>query len=138
MFFSFKKILVNLALNYGSKKELINTFKKIKIKKMTENIVKNNLFCFSKFGMNHFWYEKNSLVGHKLYEYNDIAAYKSKSNKEGYIFYRGIMRNKIPHIPIVINIDKNKYSNGSYLLRGLSNKNYKFYKLDINSMLIIL
>ncbi len=39
-----KKILVNLALNYGSKKELINTFKKIKIKKMTENIVKNNLY----------------------------------------------------------------------------------------------
>ena len=62
-----------------------------------------------KFGMNHFWYEKNSLVGPKLYEYNDIAAYKSKSNKEGYIFYRGIMRNKIPHIPIVINIDK-KYA----------------------------
>jgi len=39
-----KKILVNLALNYGSKKELINTFKKIKIKKITENYVKNNLY----------------------------------------------------------------------------------------------
>ena len=33
----------------------------------------------------------------------------------------------------VINIDKNKYSNGSYLLRGISNNNYKFFKLDINS-----
>ena len=32
----------------------------------------------------------------------------------------------------VINIDKNKYSNGSYLLKNQS-KNSKFYKLDINS-----
>jgi len=39
-----KKILVNLALNYGSKKELINTFKKIKSKKITENNVKKNLY----------------------------------------------------------------------------------------------
>ncbi len=29
-----KKIIVNLALNYGSKKELINTFKKLKLKKL--------------------------------------------------------------------------------------------------------
>ena len=39
-----KKILVNLALNYGSKKELINTFKKIKNKKINENTMKNNLY----------------------------------------------------------------------------------------------
>ena len=39
-----KKILVNLALNYGSKKELINTFKKIKLKKITEKNVKNHLY----------------------------------------------------------------------------------------------
>ena len=39
-----KKILVNLALNYGSKKELINTFKKIKNKKISENTMKNNLY----------------------------------------------------------------------------------------------
>ncbi len=39
-----KKIFVNLALNYGSKNELINTFKKIKFKKITENNVKNNLY----------------------------------------------------------------------------------------------
>ncbi len=39
-----KKILVNLALNYGSKKELINTFKKIKINNITEKIVQNNLY----------------------------------------------------------------------------------------------
>jgi len=32
----------------------------------------------------------------------------------------------------VINIDKNKYSNGSYLLKHKS-KSLKFYKLDINS-----
>ena len=39
-----KKITVNLALNYGSKKELINTFKKIKNKKINENTMKNNLY----------------------------------------------------------------------------------------------
>ena len=39
-----KKILVNLALNYGSKKELINAFKKIKNKKITENKIKSNLY----------------------------------------------------------------------------------------------
>ncbi len=33
----------------------------------------------------------------------------------------------------VINIDKNKYSNGSYLLKNNKSKNYRFYKLDINS-----
>ena len=33
----------------------------------------------------------------------------------------------------VINIDKNKYSKGSYLLKNLNKKYYKFYKLDINS-----
>ncbi len=39
-----KKILVNLALNYGSKKELLNTFKRIKIKNITEKHIKNNLY----------------------------------------------------------------------------------------------
>ncbi len=39
-----KKILVNLALNYGAKKELIHAFKKIKLKKISENIIKNNLY----------------------------------------------------------------------------------------------
>ena len=33
----------------------------------------------------------------------------------------------------VINIDKNIYSKGSYLLKKLNNKNYKFFKLDINN-----
>ncbi len=39
-----KKILVNLALNYGSKRELINAFKKIRSKKLTENNIKNYLY----------------------------------------------------------------------------------------------
>ena len=39
-----KKILVNLAINYGAKKEIINTFKKIKTKQITENKVKSNLY----------------------------------------------------------------------------------------------
>ncbi len=33
----------------------------------------------------------------------------------------------------VINIDKNKYSKSSYLLNKMIKKNYKFYKIDINS-----
>ena len=33
----------------------------------------------------------------------------------------------------VINIDKNKYSRGSYLLKKIEKKNYKFFKLDICS-----
>ena len=33
----------------------------------------------------------------------------------------------------VINIDNNKYSKGSYLLKNLSKKYYKFYNVDINS-----
>ena len=37
----------------------------------------------------------------------------------------------------VINIDKNKYSSGSYLLKDNENKNYRFYKLDINSKKIL-
>ena len=36
----------------------------------------------------------------------------------------------------VINIDKNKYSNGSYLLKDRKGKNYKFFNLDINSIKI--
>ena len=34
---------------------------------------------------------------------------------------------------LVIYIDKNKYSNGSFLLKNNKKKNYRFYKLDINS-----
>ncbi len=33
----------------------------------------------------------------------------------------------------VINIDKNKYSKGSYLLRNINKKNYRFYNLDISN-----
>ncbi len=33
----------------------------------------------------------------------------------------------------VINIDKNKYSKGSYLLKNNMSKNYKFFNLDINN-----
>ena len=42
-----KKILVNLALNYGSKKELINTFKKLRFKRVTEAIINKNLYTSS-------------------------------------------------------------------------------------------
>ena len=36
----------------------------------------------------------------------------------------------------VINIDKNKYSNGSYLLQDRKGGNYKFFNLDINNIKI--
>tara|TARA_Y200000002_G_scaffold371490_1_gene368180 strand:- start:523 stop:1194 length:672 start_codon:yes stop_codon:yes gene_type:complete len=39
-----KRILINLALNYGSKRELINSFKKIKLSKISEVNIKNNLY----------------------------------------------------------------------------------------------
>ena len=38
-----KKIIVNLAINYGSKNEILNTFKKIK-KKITKKKFENNLY----------------------------------------------------------------------------------------------
>ena len=38
---------------------------------------------------------------------------------------------------VVINIDKNKYSNGSFLLKNIKNRNYRFHKLDINSKKIL-
>ena len=39
-----KKIQVNLALNYGSKLELINAFKKIRFKKIDEKNINKNLY----------------------------------------------------------------------------------------------
>jgi len=40
-----KKIIVNLAINYGSKLEIVHAFKKIKDKKKTNlNLIKNNLY----------------------------------------------------------------------------------------------
>ena len=39
-----RKIIVNLALNYGSKKELVNTFKGIKKKQITEKSISDNLY----------------------------------------------------------------------------------------------
>ncbi len=39
-----RKIIVNLALNYGSKKEIINAFKKIKNTKIKESDINNNLY----------------------------------------------------------------------------------------------
>ena len=37
----------------------------------------------------------------------------------------------------VINIDKNKYSNGSFLLKNIKKKNYRFHKVDINNNKIL-
>ncbi len=37
----------------------------------------------------------------------------------------------------VINIDRNKYSKGSYLLKNIKDKNYRFFNLDINNKKIL-
>tara|TARA_Y100000591_G_scaffold59742_1_gene48218 strand:+ start:841 stop:1866 length:1026 start_codon:yes stop_codon:yes gene_type:complete len=37
----------------------------------------------------------------------------------------------------VINIDRNKYSKGSYLLKDIKDKNYRFFNLDINNKKIL-
>ena len=58
------------------------------------------------FGLNHFWYEQNSLKSDLLYEYNDISTFQSTTKNEGYLFYGGIMRARIPHVPVCINISK--------------------------------
>ena len=79
------------------------------------------------FGMSHFWFEKNPLVGEELHYYNDISCYKSKNPKEGYLFYRGVMRGKISHIPVVINIPKARD-----ILRGRILKTVK--KIIINKV----
>ena len=58
------------------------------------------------FGLNHFWYEQNSLKNDLLYEYNDISTFKSTKKNEGFLFYGGIMRARLPHVPVCINISK--------------------------------
>ncbi len=87
------------------------------------------------FGMSHFWFEKNSLVGEELHSYNDISCYKSKNPKEGYLFYRGVMRGKISHIPIVINIPK-KYAQIENKIKSDRDRNSFDNKL-VNSFLSI-
>ena len=47
-----------------------------------------------------------SLKSDLLYEYNDISTFKSTTKNEGYLFYGGIMRARIPHVPVCINISK--------------------------------
>ena len=59
------------------------------------------------FGLNHFWYDQNSLKGDLLYEYNDISTFKSTIKNEGYLFYGGIMRARIPHVQFVLIFQKN-------------------------------
>ena len=87
------------------------------------------------FGMAHFWFEKNPLVGEELHSYNDIACYKSKNPKEGYLFYRGVMRGKISHIPLVINIPK-KYAQIENKIKSDRDRNSFDNKL-VNSFLSI-
>ena len=88
---------------------LVYHFFKINKQNQTQFIVNTYNKVLKKafdFGLNHFWYEKNSLISDLLHEYNDISIYKSTNPKEGFLFYRGILRAKISHIPVVINISK--------------------------------
>lgn len=60
-----------------------------------------------KFGLNHFYYESNPLFGTKLtgtYQ-KDINVYKSNDDKNGYVFYKKLLRYKTD-LPIVIVCNK--------------------------------
>ena len=60
------------------------------------------------FGMKHFWYKENSLLGKEIFSHNDFSVHQSKE-ENGYVFYNGIKRADIKKIPIVINVGK-KYA----------------------------
>ena len=71
----------------------------------TNNPEMKNAFNF---GMRHFWYENNPLVGREIFSHNDFAVYES-SDESGYVFYNGIKRADIKKIPLVINVER-KYA----------------------------
>ena len=60
------------------------------------------------FGMRHFWYEENPLVGSEIFSHNDFYVYES-NDENGYVFYNGIKRADIKKIPLIINVGK-KYA----------------------------
>ncbi len=60
------------------------------------------------FGMRHFWYDENPLMGREIFSHNDFAVFES-TDENGYVFYNGIKRADIKKIPIVINVGK-KYA----------------------------
>ena len=68
-------------------------------------VIKKEFKDAFKTGLNNFFYASNPLIGKKLWDYNGISCYKSKS-KNGVGFYRGFKRGDIKDIPIIINIEK--------------------------------
>lgn len=71
----------------------------------TNNPEMKNAFSF---GMRHFWYENNPLIGREIFSHNDFAVYASK-DENGYVFYNNIKRADIKKIPLIINVSK-KYT----------------------------
>ena len=71
----------------------------------TNNPDMKNAFTF---GMRHFWYDKNPLMGREIFSHNDFAVFES-TDDNGYVFYNGIKRADIKKVPIVINVGK-KYA----------------------------
>ena len=69
------------------------------------NTISKKLKKAFEYGMKNFFYENNPVIGEKLYEYNDITVYKSKT-ANGVGFYKGLKRVDIENIPVVININK--------------------------------
>lgn len=62
-----------------------------------------NLLREFQFGLNHFYFENHPLIGSNLcntYQ-KDIFIYESKDKKDGFVFYKNLMRSRI-ELPIVI------------------------------------
>lgn len=64
-----------------------------------------------KFGLNHFYYDDNPLMGNLLVKTYaaDIAIYESTDKTAGYVFYKRLLRSKI-ELPVVIVCSK-EYKN---------------------------
>ena len=57
------------------------------------------------YGLKHFFYSKNPIIGDILHDYNGISIYKS-NNVNGVGFYKNLKRIDIIGIPVIIHINK--------------------------------
>ena len=58
-------------------------------------------------GLSHFFYERNPLLGEKLWAswHEHFAIYRA-TTPDGHVFYRRLRRGRIPDLPVVLVIDK--------------------------------
>ena len=58
-------------------------------------------------GLSHFFYERNPLLGQKLWSsWNEQFAIYRAATADGHVFYRRLRRGRIPDLPVVLVIDK--------------------------------